>query len=360
MNGELTALDAYTNRVYKIIMLVIPISCLCASITITLLHYLGYYPDINEFLMWLFDIVDISFLVTGLYFIKTGFDKNGFVIRQKLIYGKYTAAIIAIIQWNAISYIWPFRDLWAFCLLFTLGEAFFFDTKLVSFTSLGLVVSMVISWFVKGDLLLPVRDEFFVANMTFRIVCIILTMLCINIVTFFGGKFLVEELEKYVYRDPLTHLLTRRRMDSYINEAYKKATAGTSTFSLMMLDIDDFKRVNDTYGHDCGDNVLKFVANTISSGVKNDDVVFRWGGEEILVLVNEDEKTAAETAEKIRADIENGRIHHKDDINVSVTVTIGVCAYRDGLTAEQMMDIADKNLYYGKHNGKNRVVCKTE
>ena len=253
MNGELTALDAYTNRVYKIIMLVIPISCLCANISITVLHYPGYYADINEFSMWLFDIVDISFLAIGLYFIKTGFDEKGFVKKQKLLYGKYTAAFIAIIQWNAISYIRPFRDFGAFCLLFTLGEAFFFDNKLVGFTSIGLVISMIISWFLNGERLLPIRDDFFVANMTFRIVCITLTMLCINTVTFFGGKFLVEELEKYVYRDPLTHLLTRRKMNSYINAAYKNASAGKSVFSLMMLDIDDFKKINDTYGHDCGD-----------------------------------------------------------------------------------------------------------
>ena len=355
---ELSALDAYTNRVYKIIVLIIPIFCLCASATITTLHYIGWYPDINETAMWLFDLSDVIYLSVGIYFIKTGFGEDGIVLPDKLKAGKYTMAVIVIIQWNAISYIWPFTDFWAYCLLFTIVEAFFFDPKLVAFTTVGISVSMFLSWFIKGGMLLPAADEYFSANMIFRLVGLVLMLLSINIITYFGGKFLVEELEKYVNYDTLTHLLNRRSMDNYLQAAHKQATTGQATFCLIMIDIDDFKKVNDTYGHDCGDEVLKAVAHTISTGVKKNDNVFRWGGEEILILLNTDMDKAIAASERIRKDIARDPIDYRGNVKVPITVTVGIAPYRAGLSVQQMMDDADAKLYYGKRHGKNQVVSE--
>lgn len=352
----MSALDAYTNRVYKIIVLIIPIFCLCASATITTLHFIGWYPDINETAMWLFDMSDIIYLSIGIYFIKTGFREDGIVYPDKLHAAKYTMAVIVIIQWNAISYIWPFTDFWAYCLLFTIVEAFFFDVRLVAFSTVGISVSMFVSWFIKGGLLLPAADEYFYANMTFRMVGLLLMLLSINIITYFGGHFLVEELEKYVNYDTLTHLLNRRSMDNYLQAAHRQAQTGQATFCLMMMDIDDFKKVNDTYGHDCGDEVLKYVAHTISTGVKKNDYVFRWGGEEILVLLNTDFDKAVAVAERIRSDIARDPVDYRGTTKVPVTITIGVSPYAAGATIQQMMDDADAKLYYGKKHGKNQVV----
>ena len=357
MKNELTALDAYTNRVYRIIVLIIPIFCLCASTTITVLHFSGFYPDINETLMWIFDFTDVLYLIIGVYFFRTGFDADGMILKHKLTQAKYTMAVIVIIQWNGISYIWPFTDLWAYCLLFTIVEAFFFDVRLVMFSSIGISASMFISWLLKGGRLMPAADEYYTANMTFRMVGIVLMLLSINIITYFGGKFLVEELEKYVCYNTLTHLLNRRSMDSYLQAVYKEANNEGAVFCLLMMDIDDFKKVNDTYGHDCGDEVLRYVAGTISTGVRKNDTVFRWGGEEILVLMRTDEKTALAAAERIRKDIEKDGISYRGEIKVSVTVTTGLSAYKAGMTIQQMMDDADKKLYYGKQHGKNQVVC---
>ena len=159
---------------------------------------------------------------------------------------------------------------------------------------------MLISWFVKGTYLLPARDAYFNANMVFRSVGLILMLFSLNIITYFGGKFLVEELEKFINYDTLTHLLNRRCLDNYLECAYKQAKTGKSPFCLLMVDIDDFKKVNDTYGHDCGDAVLKEVSSRILAGVRDTDTVFRWGGEEILVLLRADEDGATQTAERIR------------------------------------------------------------
>jgi diguanylate cyclase (GGDEF)-like protein len=215
---------------------------------------------------------------------------------------------------------------------------------------------MFISWFLKGGLLLPTEDNYFFANMTFRMVGLVLMLLSINIITYFGGHFLVEELEKYVNYDTLTHLLNRRSMDNYLQAAHRQAKTGQATFCLMMMDIDDFKKVNDTYGHDCGDEVLKYVAHTISTGVKKNDYVFRWGGEEILVLLNTDFDKALAAAERIRADIARDPVDYRGTTKVPVTITIGVSPYTAGATIQQMMDDADAKLYYGKKHGKNQVV----
>ena len=353
---EMSALDAYTNRVYRIIVLLIPGFCMCASATIVTLHFLGWYPDITVSAMWAFVFMDVTFLAIGIYFILTGFDEDGIVYPHKLQAAKYTMAVICIIQWNTISYIWPFTDFWAYCLLFTIVFAFFFDVKVVAFETAGITVSMFLSWFIKGGMLLPDKGRFFYADMTFRMVGIVLILTCINIITYFGGKILVQELEKYVNYDTLTHLLNRRTMDNYLNAAHKQAQTGQATFSLMMMDIDDFKKVNDTYGHDCGDEVLKYVAHTISTGVKKNDHVFRWGGEEILVLLNTDYEKTMVAAELIRKDIARDPVDYKGEVKVPVTITIGVSPYVAGATIQQMMDDADAKLYYGKRHGKNQVV----
>ena len=181
-------------------------------------------------------------------------------------------------------------------------------------------------------------------------------LLCINLISYFGGKFFVEELEKYVNYDPLTHLLNRRSINHYLKHLRKHVKSEKGTFCILLMDIDKFKSINDTYGHDCGDEVLKNVAQTIVHGVKTNDNVFRWGGEEILVLLKTDEKHAIETAERIRKNIENSPVNYRDEMSIPVTATIGVTKYTKGITFQEMMDDVDSKLYYGKRNGRNQVV----
>lgn len=356
---EMSALDAYINKVYKFDVLFVPILCVCAGITITVLNALGLYDVISIPMLIVFDLSVLIYLLIGIYFTRTGIGDNGIVLPEKLRNAKIVIAVLVVVQWNAISYIWPFRDMWAYCILFTIVLALFFDTKLVQITSLAIIISMIASWIIKGDLLLPHQDTYFNANMVFRFVGLALMILSINMITYFGGKFFVEELEKFVNYDTLTHLLNRRSMDGYLQRAYKKAGTGKSTFCLLLMDIDNFKKVNDTYGHECGDEVLRTVSNIVSCGVDKNDSVFRWGGEEILVLLNAEEYKAVFIADRIRKEIEKTVIKYKDD-SLSVTVTIGVAPYRSTDTIQEMMDKADKCLYYGKTHGKNQIVSMVE
>ncbi|MBO6147187.1 MAG: diguanylate cyclase [Lachnospiraceae bacterium] len=356
---EMSALDAYINKVYKFVVIYVPMLCILAGITVTALYLAGCYTVSSKALLCVFDASVIIYLGIGIYLAHTGYGENGIVRPDKLKSAKIITGIILFLQWNAIAYIWPFRDMWAFCILFTIVVALFFDIRLVLSVTAAISLSMFVSWAVKGAWLLPDPGTYFNANMVFRLVGLALMLLSINLITCFGGKFFVEELEKYVNYDTLTHLMNRRSLDNYLNAAYRQAAKGKTTFCLLLMDIDDFKRVNDTYGHECGDEVLQSVAGIIQCGVRKNDSVFRWGGEEILVLLNAEEYKAVFIADRIRKEIEKTAVYYKGN-EIFVTVTIGVAPYRDGSGIQDMMDQADKCLYYGKKHGKNQVVSMVE
>ena len=163
-------------------------------------------------------------------------------------------------------------------------------------------------------------------------------------------------LGKIANYDPLTHLLNRRSMSEHMKDAYALAETDKQPFCLVLADIDDFKRFNDTYGHDCGDEVLIMVADMISGSVREDDYVCRWGGEEILALLRADLEMAARIAGRICGDVASNVLQYKNT-DVHVTLTMGVSEYKEGKTIRSMIEEADANLYRGKRNGKNQVVC---
>lgn len=151
--------------------------------------------------------------------------------------------------------------------------------------------------------------------------------------------------------DPLTGLYNRRSMQDFLDQALKAET----DFSLIMCDIDNFKRVNDTYGHDFGDVVLKEIAHIAQKQVSDKGYVCRWGGEEILILSNDRLDHTCETAECIRHDVEE-HIFCCRGKELHCTLTLGVAGHRVGNAVEDTIKHADSRLYYGKQNGKNRVV----
>lgn len=151
--------------------------------------------------------------------------------------------------------------------------------------------------------------------------------------------------------DPLTGLYNRRSMQDFFAQVLKEERE----FSLIMCDIDNFKRVNDTYGHDFGDVVLKEVAHIVQQQVRDNGYVCRWGGEEILILSNDRLDHTCETAENIRHDVEQ-HIFSCRGKELHCTLTLGVAGHRVGNSVEDTIKHADSRLYYGKQNGKNRVV----
>jgi diguanylate cyclase len=162
--------------------------------------------------------------------------------------------------------------------------------------------------------------------------------------------------------DPLTGLTNRRGFDQVIATALA-APGSLSGHSLLMADIDHFKKVNDTYGHLLGDKVIRSVAQVLKATVKGRDTAARFGGEEFAILLPETPLAGARAlAEHIRATIEKGRIRRPDsseDIG-GITISIGVATYVEGDSIESMIQRADLALYACKKAGRNRVMTQRE
>lgn len=159
-------------------------------------------------------------------------------------------------------------------------------------------------------------------------------------------------LDKLASTDPLTGLYNRRSMDIFLAQAAETK----SSFALIMCDIDNFKSVNDTYGHDFGDVVLKGIAGITAEQVKGHGYVCRWGGEEILILINNaSEESSFRIAENIRRNVAN-RVFELNEKWIRCSLTLGIALHDGKESVEETITRADYNLYCGKRNGKNAVV----
>jgi diguanylate cyclase (GGDEF)-like protein len=127
-------------------------------------------------------------------------------------------------------------------------------------------------------------------------------------------------------------------------------------FSIVLSDIDGFKSFNDRYRHDCGDFILRKLADLMRSKLRKQDTISRWGGEEFLILVPETAIEGARTlSEKIRKSVERGKFIFNGK-KLSLTLTLGVCMFESGMELGECLKRADEALYRGKKSGKNRVV----
>lgn len=166
-----------------------------------------------------------------------------------------------------------------------------------------------------------------------------------------------QKLENQAAFDPLTHFLNRRSMDEKLGNAHRNAIINDKTYSLIMGDIDHFKQFNDTYGHDCGDYVLQTISKIIHSQIRDNDAACRWGGEEFLILINDNIDISKEVAERIRQSIENHEFYYSGK-ELHVTITFGVVEYFTSSKTKTLIEIADRRLYAGKENGRNQVVYR--
>ncbi|MDR0216892.1 MAG: sensor domain-containing diguanylate cyclase [Comamonas sp.] len=172
---------------------------------------------------------------------------------------------------------------------------------------------------------------------------------------------LTMHLESLAVKDALTNLVNRRRFDEVLDSEWRRMLRSESTLSLLMLDVDHFKRLNDTFGHPFGDEVLKCFATLLSHCVqRTGSLVARYGGEEFAVLLpNTDLPGAAKLAEFIRQQVENMALGNEKTRLVRITVSIGAACVSGSeldLSSSTLIDRADKALYQAKEKGRNRVV----
>lgn len=157
-------------------------------------------------------------------------------------------------------------------------------------------------------------------------------------------------------RDSLTKLIERRFMVPILQKETQLALQLKQPYCLMLIDIDDFKRINDVYGHPAGDKVLEEVGKLLRQGLRLSDYPFRYGGEELLVLLPETRlTTAVELAEALRSLIAARSIKLESERHIAVTVSIGVAQFFDHPDYHRLIELADQKLYEAKRSGKNRV-----
>lgn len=179
------------------------------------------------------------------------------------------------------------------------------------------------------------------------------------------ASILIENVRNYelATKDSMTHLYVRRFFDQRLSEQIEKSNQFNTVFSLLIMDIDHFKHVNDTFGHGIGDQVIKLVAATIQRNIRTElDVPGRYGGEEFTILMPEaDSERAVMVAERIRQAIENTDVSHLVT-GRNITVSIGVATFpQHGTKPKELMEAADIALYRSKGGGRNRVsVCDIE
>jgi len=181
-------------------------------------------------------------------------------------------------------------------------------------------------------------------------------------------KGLNEKLEELIRIDPLMGIGNRRSFHEVIEKMHNRALRYKQKYGIVMCDIDNFKSYNDNYGHLSGDIILKKVAVAIKNSLRGSDEVFRYGGEEIVVIVpNQNLDTTLHVAEKLRKAVESLRIEHDGAESGIMTVSCGVSAFNPKFEDSKwtnVLDCADQALLQAKSSGKNRVksnieICKT-
>ncbi len=173
----------------------------------------------------------------------------------------------------------------------------------------------------------------------------------------------LDDVRREALLDPLTKIFNRKYFDEGIVKAFTDARDDGRPLSLMLIDIDHFKRFNDTWGHQTGDQVLRLVAMTLKSNIKGKDIAARYGGEEFAAILPEtDLEGAVILADNIRRAVQAKELLKRSTNEKlgRITASFGVAAFREGDTPATLIERADRCLYAAKHAGRNRVVSETE
>jgi len=164
----------------------------------------------------------------------------------------------------------------------------------------------------------------------------------------------VKSLEKKSNIDSLTKVFNRRALSTYLETICKDATSNYS-IHMLMLDLDDFKKINDTYGHVAGDKILIFISNILKQTLRDADKIFRYGGEEFIIILNRiNKKRCIQIANRILELISTNKLIYKGE-TISVTASIGSSLLTKSDTPNSFIARADKALYVAKENGKNQI-----
>ncbi|MCF8085749.1 MAG: diguanylate cyclase, partial [Desulfohalobiaceae bacterium] len=165
-------------------------------------------------------------------------------------------------------------------------------------------------------------------------------------------KIMEEKLQNMANTDQLTGAYNRHKFLECLDYEISRVQRKNDPLSLLMLDIDHFKRINDSHGHNTGDAILKELVHVVRNNLREVDILTRWGGEEFLVLAPDTNKLAAATlAERLRREVKG----HDFPEGVEVTISLGIAQYSRNEPVEELISRADERMYLAKQSGRNRV-----
>ena len=226
-------------------------------------------------------------------------------------------------------------------------EEYLLNTKYIPELDLYLVVEAKLSEFIN-----EVKKTFYFNMISSLLVSLLVTVLILKTV-----KNHHEKLRYLANYDDLTNLKNRRALDEELKQCFLLSQRRDSSLVLMFFDLDDFKMINDTRGHQIGDKVLKRVADILKDNLRRTDIVGRWGGEEFVAsMIDTELESALSITEKIRLNIEKDALLFQL-ANGRVTASFGLTKLKQQDTIDSFINRADEGLYKAKENGKNRVVC---
>ncbi|HLA31186.1 MAG TPA: sensor domain-containing diguanylate cyclase, partial [Pseudomonas sp.] len=190
------------------------------------------------------------------------------------------------------------------------------------------------------------------------LICLLVTLIVISLVSIALRRYQAR-INALATTDQLTELLNRRGFDLLASQALQEARRHNSPLCALLLDLDQFKELNDKHGHLAGDEVLRGFANKLQGNLRQADIICRWGGEEfILLLKDTTPEQARELGEKIRQQTELSRFTHNGS-NLQITVSIGLAQLQADDALNQLIARADRALYRAKQSGRNRLCEET-
>jgi diguanylate cyclase (GGDEF)-like protein len=273
----------------------------------------------------------------------------------------FSFLLLIFLGWNSGAYL----QLLAIFPLLLINEKYSGVCRIVVVVLLS--VLLILSYFFSGSLLVGVqtklagRNWLFIVNLVIACILLIVGTYSFEREKVYSQAEMVDankQLMTLANTDPLTNLVNRRMMMKLLESEKQRMENGGQPFSLVMIDVDNFKQINDEYGHDAGDFVLVILAEKIRVAVRKDDSICRWGGDEFLLMLANTSLTDSESvAEKIRSQvIDSPFIYHEVDIPVTITLGISTCDKNGGIGGA--IRRADLALYQGKQSGKNCSVWK--
>lgn len=287
-------------------------------------------------------------LPLGIYFIKP----SSAVFKYLFVFFAITYMfIILYIQKGSIDNI--------FLLYVILASAsLYFDVEFTLYTTVILCAETVLG-------LVFLREVLFPLMVPASVISLIVNFLIIGMLLAFQGEWGKRMMISYEsaydksITDPLTHVRNRAFFDEYLRDTAEQANKYGETFSVAILDIDNFKAFNDTYGHPVGDLVLKTTTRTIQETIRKTDILCRFGGEEFTLIFKTIRlEDALVITEKIRAAVEKSSLEHEGR-KLSITISIGLTEFQSRDDPTALVKRADQALLRAKERGKNRIECST-